>query len=144
MNGFIFRSEKKESGRTTYHRLVCAKVSGPRKAISGGAADQEGSGRCYCAAQDKKETIQWCLALSGLEEAVSAVQESSQVIQKAWGVSGDVKRANIEASALSAQQVTFVERLASELLERGLRDRMVAQNAHSALKDSQSLNRLLD
>jgi len=142
MNGFIFRSDKREPGRTTYHRLVCARVSGPRTSGHRGASDR--SGDCGCSAQAEEETIQWCLAISGLEEAVSAVRESSQVLQKAWSSSGDVKQANIEASGLSAQQVDFVERLAWELLERSLRERLIAQNAHSALTGSQNLRLLRD
>jgi methyl-accepting chemotaxis protein len=128
MNGVFFRLLGARRKGSAFRRLSAGKV--PSLNLSVGCPH--------------KEALQWSLALSGLEEAVSAAKESSAALNKALGGAGEVKRANSEASGFSPQQVSQVERLAQELAEQGLRDRLLAQNAHSGPLRAETAQRLLD
>ena len=132
MSDFFFRLLGFRRKDSPFRRLSACKVT--VSCLSKGSL-----GRC-----PHKEALHSSLALSGLEEAVAATRASSEALSKALGIAGEVKRANQEAFEFSAQQVARVEKLAQDLAERGLRERLLAQNAHSVPLRAETAQRLLD
>ena len=134
MSGFSFKS-RENALRSPFVRLIAGQVfalpasrgpSGSKKAWSVDVSDIEGR------------------ALAGLEEALHAARETSEVIEKVVDLKGEIKRANFEAAQGPLNQLSYVESLAAELHERGLRERLEAGLAHRLTLSPQQVQRFLD
>lgn len=138
MSGLRFKSSKKLPADSPYRRLVAAALPSsescwPNKPLSLGHF-----GTIGCS------SVQHSLVLSGLEEAVSAARETSEVIKHAWAARTDVQRANIEASAPAVRQVQHAWLLAESLRECSLRRLVEAEYAQLSRLRGEEVRRLLD
>ena len=138
MRGFRFKSSKKATADSPYRRLVAAVLPSSESCCSSKPLSLGQFGTIGCS------SVQHSLVLSGLEEAVSAARETSEVIKHAWGARSDVQRANIEASAPAVRQVQQAWLLAESLRECSLRRLIEAEYAQLSRLRSDEVQRLLD
>lgn len=136
MRDFRFKSSQRAISESPYRRLVAVVLSSTESGCSNRSLCPSQVGTIGCS------SVQYSLAVSGLEEALSAALETTEVIRQAWGARTDVQKANVEASAAAVRQV---EQLAQILRECSLRQLIQAEYAHlSRLRLADDAQRLLD
>ncbi len=89
-------------------------------------------------------SVQHSLVLSGLEEAVCAAAETTEVIHRVWGARTEVQKANLEASSASVRQVEHALLLAEALHQRSLSQLIQAEYAQLSRLRAEDVARLLD
>lgn len=149
MREFSFDSSQKGPKRSAYRRLIAGQISAGAETAAAPRISWTDSRvgifrEIPTQLESHLDLIQESLVLSGLEAAVINTKESSDTITRIWEGAGDVHSSNIGASALSVQEVDRAVKLAEELHEQIVRDRIRAKEAHIARLGTQAIQRLLD
>lgn len=138
MRGSHEKISKRERGESAYRRLIAAVIPADRRCGGWATLCPSKMGSVGC------PSVQQSLSLSGLEEAVCAALETTEVIRRAWGARSEVQKANVEASSLAVRQVEHARMLAEALCERSLRQHVQAEYAQLIKLRVEDAQRLLD
>lgn len=138
MTGSRDKSSKTALGKSAYRRLIAAGLPVDRRCGAQVPLSPSKMGSVGC------PSVQQSLSLSGLEEAVCAALETTEVIRRAWGARSEVQKANVEASALTVRQLEHARLLAEALHERSLKQLVQAEYAQLSNLRFEDVQRLLD